>query len=285
LNNWKLSVTDIAVSRAAEQLEKDGFLILSVSASVQESLRSVFAAASMFFRESDETKYQNQRPRDMGYRPYAAEYSKSPLNPDQVESFSVSAGMISGVDLVSVSARILCESMLTCYAVLESIAEELVIELAKSLGKVEDGDLFRGELRHWSRLQLNYSKPKDVQVEFINESHEDGSLLTIAHTVQPGLEVELSDEKYLPITNSSADVLVIPGDIAWLLSGGILRPMVHRVRPVSQCSERMALLFFADINPKLCQPWVSNEVNRNVDIGSLVLKNPTRYGLEEWEPE
>jgi hypothetical protein len=44
-------------------------------------------------------------------------------------------------------------------------------------------------------------------------------------------------------------------------------------------------LFFADINPKLCQPWVSNEINRNVDIGSLVLKNPTRYGLEEWEPE
>ena len=221
----------------------------------------------------------------MGYRPYAAEYSKSPLNPDQVESFSVSAGMISGGDLVSASARLLCESMLSCYAVLESIAEELVIELAKSLTKLEAGNLFRGELRYWSRLQLNYSKPKDVQVDFINESHEDGSLLTIAHTVQPGLELELSGENFCPVTNSATDVLVIPGEIAWLLSGGILRPIFHRVRPVPECSERMALLFFADINPKLCQPWISNETNRNVDIGSLVLKNPTRYGLQEWEPE
>ena len=264
---------------------EDGFLILNVSTSIEESLHAVFEAARLFFHEADEMKIQNQRPKDLGYRPFASEYSQSPLNPDQVESFSVSVGMISGSDLVSANARILCEAMLSCYTVLESLAEELVIELARKLGKIEPGDLFRGELRHWSRLQLNYSKPKDVEVAFINESHEDGSLFTIAHTLQSGLELELYEDEFMTITNSPTDVLVIPGEIGWLLSGGTLRPMFHRVRPDSQCYERMALLFFADINPKLCQPWVANEINDNVDIGSLVLKNPSRYGLEEWEPE
>jgi hypothetical protein len=61
--------------------------------------------------------------------------------------------------------------------------------------------------------------------------------------------------------------------------------MFHRVRPESSCAERIALLFFADINPRLCEPWVRNEINQDVDIGALVLKNPKRFGLDEWKLE
>lgn len=276
---------DISADTAVERLKEDGFLLISVTRIVQDSLSGVFEAAHRFFRETDEAKNRNRFAKDMGYRPYAGEYSLSPLNPDQVESFSVSAERIVATEMQSDAARLLCERMLASYDVLESIAEELTIELAKRLSQNAIGESLRGQLHRWSRLQLNYSRPSEVEAAFINEAHEDGALLTIAHAREPGLELEISDEEFVPITNTPSNVLVIPGDIAWLISGGCLRPMFHRVRPVRNCAERMALLFFADINPRLCEPWVRNEINQGVDIGSLVRENPKRFGLEEWDLE
>ncbi|MDX6404600.1 MAG: hypothetical protein QOH70_2055 [Blastocatellia bacterium] len=271
------------VGQAVSRLGEDGFLLLNVPRSNQEQLTSVFDAAHHFFRQSKEEKETDRRPKDMGYRPYAGEYSKSPLNPDQVESFSVAADAINAAEMHSYSAQVLCERMLTSYDIFESIAEELIIEMANRLTGSSIGASLRGELHRWSRLQLNYSTPSTVDADFINESHEDGALLTIAHAREPGLELETSIGEFLPITNTPNNVLVIPGDIGWLLSGGWVQPMFHRVRPVPNCPERMALLFFGDINPRLCEPWVRNEINENVDVGALVLKNPKRFGLEEWD--
>jgi isopenicillin N synthase-like dioxygenase len=284
LDNGELSVLDTSVvGQTVTHLRENGFLLLKVPRSNQEQLTSVFDAARQFFRQSNDVKEADRRPKDMGYRPYAGEYSKSPLNPDQVESFSVAAGAIRPVDMHSESAHVLCERMLTSYDILESIAEELIIEMANRLTGSSIGISLRGELHRWSRLQLNYSTPSTVDADFINESHEDGALLTIAHAREPGLELEISNGEFLPITNLPNNVLVIPGDIVWLLSGGWVEPMFHRVRPVPDCPERMALLFFGDINPRLCEPWVRNELNENVDVGALVLKNPKRFGLEEWD--
>jgi isopenicillin N synthase-like dioxygenase len=277
-------VLDTPASRI-EQLRKDGYLLLTVPPEIEGLLSSVFDAAHRFFLEPEEAKEKNRALRDMGYRPYAGEYSRSPASPDQVESFSVGARMIEPKELHSDSAQVLCERMLACYDVLELIAEELTIELANALSRTAVGEKLRGELHRWSRLQLNYSRPREVQAPFINESHEDGALLTIGHAREPGLELQISDNESVSITNRSNSVLVIPGDIAWLLSGGFLRPMFHRVRPVPSCPERLALLFFADVNPRLCEPWVRNEINQGVDIGGLVLKNPLRFGLGEWELE
>jgi isopenicillin N synthase-like dioxygenase len=271
------------VRRAVDRLKEEGFVLVDVSRSNQEQLTSVFDAASHFFHEPIEVKENDRQPKDMGYRPYAGEYSKSPLNPDQVESFSVAGGAISPREMHSQNAQVLCGRMLTCYDILELIAEELIIEMANRLTGSSLGISLRGQLHRWSRLQLNYSTPSKVDADFINESHEDGSLLTIAHAREPGLELEVCNEEFLPITNMANNVLVIPGDIGWLLSGGWVQPMFHRVRPVRNCAERMALLFFADINPRLCEPWVRNEINENVNIGDLVLKNPKRFGLEEWD--
>jgi isopenicillin N synthase-like dioxygenase len=285
LDNWELSVLDTSYDIAADRLIADGFLILTVLPLVQKRLSGVFGAAQHFFPEPNEAKEQTRFPKDMGYRPFGGEYSNSPLNPDQVESFTVSPGAIAPNRITSETGRLLCQGMLSCYESFESIAEGLTIHLANKLSQAEAGNTLRGEFHRWSRLQLNYSRPKEVKTPFINESHEDGALLTVAHAREPGLELQISDETFVPITNSPNEVLVIPGDIAWLLSGGRLRPMFHRVRPESNCAERIALLFFADINPRLCEPWVRNEINRDVDIGALVLKNPKRFGLDEWKLE
>ena len=71
----------------------------------------------------------------------------------------------------------------------------------------------------------------------------------------------------------------MPGEILWLLSGGQIRPLYHRVRREPGCSERLALLLFGDINPRLCWPWVHTDINEGVDIGARVLTNSNRFGL------
>jgi isopenicillin N synthase-like dioxygenase len=77
----------------------------------------------------------------------------------------------------------------------------------------------------------------------------------------------------------------MPGDIAYLLSGGRIRPLYHRVQTDINFEERMALLFFADVSPELCDPWVINEVNRNVNIGDRVLNNSQRFGVQAFKAE
>ncbi len=84
----------------------------------------------------------------------------------------------------------------------------------------------------------------------------------------------------MSITTAPNEVLVMPGEIVWLLSGGQIRPLHHRVRREPSCSERLALLFFGDINPRLCRPWVRADVNEGVDIGARVLTNAARFGLD-----
>jgi isopenicillin N synthase-like dioxygenase len=77
----------------------------------------------------------------------------------------------------------------------------------------------------------------------------------------------------------------MPGEIIWLLSGGRIPPLFHRVNPKPSCEERIALLFFGDINPSACEPWVENEFNRGVDIGRRVLTSVNRFGLKGFGEE
>src|SRR5258708_30685865 len=45
----------------------------------------------------------------------------------------------------------------------------------------------------------------------------------------------------------------------------------------SRVSERLALLFFGDIDPKVCDPWVMNSVNAGIDIGARVQASVARH--------
>jgi hypothetical protein len=47
----------------------------------------------------------------------------------------------------------------------------------------------------------------------------------------------------------------------------------------------MALLFFGDLDPRLCEPWVRNQVNASVDISKRVLKSVNRFGLQGFSSE
>lgn len=276
-----MPLNDSFPQNLTEKLVNERFLILNLSEAVQESIRATLAAALSFFQLPLDVKNRCSFPQDMGYRPFGGEYSQSPAFPDQLESFSVCARIpIPLSKFASVSARVLYERMTETFDILEMLAEALSTELANKLSNRQIGETFDGALRYWSRLQLNYSRPAEVTLPFINALHDDLNLLTINCANEPGLEVEIAEHEIREITTALGEAVVLPGEIAWLLSGGQIKPLNHRVRADSRIRERLALLFFADLEPKYCQPWIVTEVNRDVDIGARVRTNVSRFGLQ-----
>lgn len=274
-------LTDLIPQNAAQKIAEEWFLILSLPELIQESVRATFAAAVPFFQESSDLKSRCSFPQDMGYRPFGGEYSQATSFPDQLESFSISARVpIPLSELPSINARVLYEQMSATFDLLEPLAEALAIEFAKELSHGRIGEMLHGTLRSWSRLQLNYARPAEVTAPFVNALHDDLNLLTINFADGPGLEVGIAEDDVTEVIRLPGEAVVLPGEIAWLLSGGQIKPLYHRVRADPQIRERLALLFFADPDPEACEPWVVNEINRNVDIGARVRTNVHHFGLQ-----
>jgi isopenicillin N synthase-like dioxygenase len=271
---------------ASEQLAENGFLLASVSEEVRRSIDITFRCAKDFFSRSGTEKLESKLPYDCGYRPPGVEYSSSSDTPDAIESFTASIRTREkGRKLKSVRAFRLHERMIGVFKLLEPLAEILSVELARTVSGDDWSASMRGAFHRRSRLQINYALPTQSKLEFINELHEDGHLLTIACSTAPGLEVLLQEQTFACPYGMPGDVTVMPGNIAWLLSGGHVRPLHHRVRRMEDQRERMSLLFFADVDPSRCEPWIRNSVNAQVDIGACVLANNARFGISDFPLE
>jgi isopenicillin N synthase-like dioxygenase len=72
-------------------------------------------------------------------------------------------------------------------------------------------------------------------------------------------------------------MLIMPGKLAELLTGGQIKPMYHRVRAVNACP-RLSVLFFADIDPDRCEPWVGEGADA-MACRAHVLTNAARFGM------
>lgn len=270
---------------AASQLRGTGYLLLSLPAPHRNAVQRVFTAAKTFFHLSVEEKLASRLPQECGYRPSGIEYSQSVDRPDQVESFTVSPRSLAhAARLPSTSAIALHQRMIVAFDMLESVAEAVVAKVAETIGEGAPANL-GGGLRLWSRLQVNYSRPSAVTAPFINELHEDGALVTLACANAAGLEVRTPAGHLEPITAAAPEILVMPGEIAWLMSGGKIPPLFHQVRPIVSVKERLSLLFFGDLDPTKCVPWLRNEVNDHIDIPARVRASVTRFGLSGFDSE
>jgi isopenicillin N synthase-like dioxygenase len=271
---------------AVDKFLSDGFLKISLTETVYKTITDTFQTAYPFFRASSEEKILNCLPDDGGYRPFGIEYSKSPDSPDELESFTASnRSRFLENKLPTATAQLLHRRMLIVFDLFISISENLTARLEKAISGCAYEKKPKGAFDSWSRIQLNYSRPNDTKSAFINDAHEDGVLITITCATGPGLEIQTASGNFVPVTTSPGEVLIIPSDITWLLSGGIIQPVYHQVRPVGNQSERLALVFLGDLDPKLCKPWLINEVNENVDIGSRVIASANRFGLQGFTPE
>ncbi|HEV7921954.1 MAG TPA: 2OG-Fe(II) oxygenase family protein [Thermoanaerobaculia bacterium] len=266
-------------------LETDGYADVTLPAATRAAVADVYRAGLAFFRLSSERKLRDSLPAsEFGYRPVGVEYSQSPQRPDPFESFSASIRTVELAGcLRSEEARLLQRRMVAVIEPFEEIADRLLSTIAGTLGG--SPPQIGGGCRRWSSLQLNYSRPGTVTTAFIHEAHEDGHALTLAMATGPGLELQRPDGTFAPVESSARRMIVMPGEILTLLSGGRIRPLYHRVVPRHDMDERMALLFFADPPPVACAPWVSTAANAGVDIAQRVLTNAERYGLSGFPRE
>lgn len=271
-------------ARDVTELERAGIVAVGIGQQMTTVLEQTYELGRAYFRLPLGDKLQDQIGDEFGYRPTGIEYSQSPDRPDPIESFSASKRTASYVTRFhSQEGRRLYRQMLGAIDLFEPIAELVTRKTADTLGG--DGDRLIGAMHRWSVLQLNYSRPADVAVPFIHEAHEDGHVLTLAAASGSGLEIAGADGRFVPLLNDRDSLLIMPGEILWLLSGGCIRPLVHRVIPQPALTERLALLFFADIDPRQCSPWIANNINAGVDIGRRVLTNARRFGLTGFNEE
>jgi isopenicillin N synthase-like dioxygenase len=269
---------DIISPNAVDDFLSNSFVIVNVSHVLIAKVGGAFDKASAFFQQSLETKMACSLAQDMGYRPYGVEYSQSPSFPDQIESFSISMrAPIDSSQLNTPKGVALNQQMIALFSEFEGLAESFALKLAARFSDTPRHEL-TGTLRNWSRLQINYCQPKTLSSPLINETHEDGNFLTVTCATGPGLQLKVRNE-FIPITTAEDQILIIAGEIASLLSGGQISPTFHRVVTHSELDKRLALIFFADIDPASCLPWVVNQNNRNIDIGKRVWDSVDRFGL------
>lgn len=264
----------------------EGYSTIKLTGDVRKAINDVFTVAKPFFDEDLEKKLLNRLPENGGYRPYGIEYSLTPDSPDQIESFTVSDRTCTTAGgLNSGNAIELHQKLLILLEILESIAETLVTRLAETVSCDSYQGKFEKALRRWSSLQLNHSHPAQISDPFINDLHEDGTLITLLHATGPGFELQTADGGFIPFTTAKDELLVIPSVITWLMSGGLIKPLYHQVRTIPNHSDRFALIYLGDLPPELCKPWVCNEVNTNIDIGELVRVSASLFGLQNYQSE
>lgn len=279
-----MSAPDSLPGNLLKRIETHGFALLQTSESLRQSISSVFDAGYAFFRASADAKLLNWLPEETGYRAIGREYSDDPNQPDQLESFTVTIRHPT-TGLPEEKARVLATRMLDVFHEMEELSETLATGLKKSITCRDDDTVQKGAFHRWSRLQLNYSRPSQVSSQFINEAHEDGNLLTLACASGRGLEVRSPTGEFIPLTAHPGELILMPGGIIWLLSGGRIPPLFHRVVPHTHSQERLALLFFGDISPSVCEPWLETDVNRGIDIRDRVRTNVNRFGLDGFSGE
>jgi isopenicillin N synthase-like dioxygenase len=263
----------------AQKLLRDGYLIATVDSVVAAEIQSVLASGRRFFALPEAAKLLNRMEFDCGYRPGGIEFSKSSSCPDSVESFSASARTCEAdLQLGSSPALDLHMNMTALFKHLEKIAESLTTGCARLFSPRALPHSFEGKFNQWSQLQINSALPTDG-TEFTNEQHEDGHLLTIACATAAGLEISHPIGCFVPLHIAPPKVIVMPGQAIALMSGGAIKPLYHRVRRVIDHERRMSVMFFADIAPDDCLPWIRNTFNEGTDIGEHVLTNSARFGL------
>jgi len=254
-----------------------GYGVLPLSDAARALVEESFATATNFFQMPSAAKSASELPQGCGYRPYGREYSGSKRRFDRIESFTASRRTeTTALALENPPARDLHRVMAKTIRALEPDCETLIAGIAQVLDPSTEVRALGAGLKRWSCLQINCA-PATSPRSLIHPPHEDGHLLTLGVADGRGLEVRMSTGDFTAVSIPDDAAIGMPGETARLMTGGRLQPLYHRVRGTGRV--RMAVLFFIDLAPADCTPWVRNAVNEGVDIGAAVLRNPSRFGV------
>jgi isopenicillin N synthase-like dioxygenase len=266
---------------AANSLLSSNHAVLRIEPKFVDRIGAVFESADPFFGRSPEDKRRYERPELLeGYRGYGAEHSGPNDRPDLNETFSHVLRNAGCEELRGwVESNPVHAAMTGAAPFYVELVNGVLDELRRALNP--DGDRF--DCADFSYFQLNFYRPQSEKRDFLQDAHEDGHVLTVVKALQPGLEIEL-DGGFEPVRLARDELLLMPGSILTLMTGGRVEPLVHRVRNVAGVEKRASLMFFANASvTNAPHPWVAGEDGRLPDIGRATAEASKAFGLPSIE--
>jgi isopenicillin N synthase-like dioxygenase len=259
------------------QLEQEGFLRIPVNRALRQTTDRAFALADAFFARPAAEKHPYAHPEWVeGYREQGPEYSQVPERPDLMESFSAWNRNRSRPELAA------WETRCPLYGTLReasTLLAEVVRDLFAAMRDYYKPDAPELPFYNGTYVQLNHYEPARHRRDLLTDPHEDGHLITLAGANAPGLEIKVNGA-FVPANLSRDEMLLMPGSLLTLMTGGRVRPGYHQVRNSRRTDPRSSLLYF--VNPEIDRPlapWIENESNHGIDIIARANAAPQQFGL------
>lgn len=260
-----------------DDMFRDGFARLSLSPRATELLAETLCSAHGYFQLDEDEKQRDFFPgQHLGFRSGGIEFSATPERPDLNDSLNLSAGWRHVVHESS-PAMPFCIVAEQLREVLDALAQEVLRDVAQRY----PGENTVPETVEHSWLQVNYYRRFPQMRDVLQDKHEDAHLLTLWHSRKPGLEIFTSPrDEPTSITVGESSVLIMPGSLLTMLTGGDVPPLFHRVIQVPEVENRMALMYF--VNPNINKPlyaYKRDPDSDTQDIAAVGARNPELFGL------
>lgn len=257
-----------------DQILADGFGTVRLDPREAARLAFLYKEAAAFFAGEEPVKLRYSLPnRIAGYRPHGYAHAGAPDKPDLNDSFLYWKHRR---ELLAHHGEI--SSFLDAFEAYRTVAARITGDLIESL-RLRYGYRPRLPFEDASVLQINsFGRPTDD--ELLQQPHEDAVLLTVISTNAPGLEA-VFDGVAKPLVFAPDEVLVMPGSVLTLMTGGAVKPFYHQARNHAILDRKSVMYFVSPDTANAIEPFVVNDYNRSVDIREVVISNPQTFGLSE----
>jgi isopenicillin N synthase-like dioxygenase len=256
----------------ADALLSSRYARVQLSHAELDAIDVVRSAAAEFFARVEAGKLRHSGDDGLyGYRPYGMQFSDDPNLPDECESFAYW-----GDDRTLIPAHEEVVGLCGALSAYRAIAAAIT---AATLSQLAAHYCYRTELNFGpaSYIEINsYGRPADR--ELLQTRHEDGHLISLVVPNKPGLEIEI-DGQMRDAWSSGGEMLVMPGSVLTVMTGGEIQPLYHQVRNY-RFDQRTAVLYFANtpMQPGTVEPYVRNDGNARTDVATLCRQSCTQFG-------
>ena len=272
-SNYLLSPPNVT-----DLIEK-GYLTVEVTDEVIACINAIFSAGLSFFREDKSVKslcsISSLRE---GWKDIGSEFSIDVANPDLAETFVVKLRSEQYVSETYPQMGLRLYDMLSNYiAICDEIERHITRSLMQYFGKGEAPEL---NCSADSEMFCLYYQPDLHERALLQEAHEDSLYLTIVKSSDKGLEILQADGSFQPVMLKKNELFVMPGEIIALMTGNLIKPLIHRVVKHEQQKERISLAYFIQPNVnngETIEPWLKNHFNQEVDIAKRVMYNQYKF--------
>ena len=260
-----------------EELLARGHAKLKISHETRHQIDHTFSIAREYFATPFPEKSSFALPQFVeGYREIGLEYSQVKERPDLTESFSLwnrnrahteAAGWTRSCPIHQELRRTIDD--------LSTYVADLFQSAADKWAPGTVGPRFQRA----SYIQVNYYEPAQHRRDMLQDGHEDGHLITLVTANSPGLEIQI-DGTYVPTEIGPDEMLIMPGSLLTLMTGGAIPPLFHQVKNSRRKEARYSMMFF--VNPEgnqVLEPWIRNETNRHADVIAEANALPLKFGL------